>query len=355
VLGVSARWPELVIVGTMLLVAAVLAVLWSATNGRATVAVHPHDVEVPRFSPARATLRVQSRRRVGVRVEDRAEPQPRAHRPVRWRGRDGTAEVEFDTSRRTVTTRGPLTAIWTDPLGITERTLAPGSTVHLVVTPRLGEVDADLRVWNPGDDWESPRSQRKSHLSEQLREYALGDEPRRIHWRSTARTGTLMVRERIGTETRDTLVFLDTDPQAWQSGGRFDVDDGAESFELGVELATSVVHQLASAGMQVAFLHGQIEHAFFVDRVSRSDFDRKMAEVTLQPVLGTAHQQLARALRSHRFKRIIIITYRPSTLLQATLEQAGRSTTVRLVTPLPPSALQHGSLPVESVRWTPAP
>jgi len=107
--------------------------------------------------------------------------------------------------------------------------------------------------------------------------------------------------------------------------------------------------------MQVAFLHGQIEHAFFVDRVSRSDFDRKMAEVTLQPVLGTAHQQLARALRSHRFKRIIIITYRPSTLLQATLEQAGRSTTVRLVTPLPPSALQHGSLPVESVRWTPAP
>jgi len=353
VLGVAADWPELVTIGLVLSAAVTLAALWALTARNASVGAVPEDLEVPRLSQAATKVTVRSRRRFGVVVEEENEATPRPFHSPSWDGHTGTADIEFDTSRRTVTSCGPLLAAWADPFGFVHRTLAQGPVVRLVVTPRLGDVDDDLRMWNPGDDWEAPRSHRKTHLSELLREYVIGDEPRRIHWRSTARTGTLIVRERVGTESRDTLVYLDTDPRAWQSGKTFDADDSLHNFELGVELATSVVHRLVVDGVQLAFLHGQVDHAFFVDRTSRSAFDRKMAEIVLQPTLGSAHQHLPGALRSHRFRRIIVVTFRPSAELGNALLTRGRDATIRLITPMPPASGEHPAIPVESVRWTP--
>lgn len=353
VLGIAADWPEVAIFGIVVSVLVVLATIWGLTAGRGSVTAQPEDIEVPRLSEAAIKVTVRSRRRFGVVIEEEDEAAPRPFHSPSWDGHTGTADIQFDTSRRTVTTRGPLLAAWADPFGFVHRTMARGPVVSLVVTPRLGDVDDDLRMWNPGDDWEAPRSHRKTHLSELLREYVLGDEPRRIHWRSTARTGTLIVRERVGTESRDTLVYLDTDPRAWQSGNTFDADDSLDNFELGVELATSVVHQLVLERVQLAFLHGQVDHAFFVDRTSRSAFDRKMAEIVLQPTLGSAHQHLPGALRSHRFRRIIVVTFRPGAELRNALQARGREATIRLITPMPPASGEHTAIPVESVRWTP--
>lgn len=352
-IGAGAHWPELVTFGAVLVSVVVTASAWGALARSASVTATPTAVEVPRFSRGVTTATVVSRRRLGVVIEEECGPLPRPHHRPRWERRTGTAAVEFDTSRRTVSTRGPITAVWSDPFGFVHRVLARGPNIDLVVTPRLGHVDDDLRMWNPGDDWEAPRSHRKTHLSELLREYVIGDEPRRIHWRSSARTGTLIVRERIGTESRDTLVYLDTDPLAWQTGRAFDLDDSLDNFELGVELATSVVHQLVLARVNLAFLHGQVQHAFFVDRVSRSAFDRKMAELVLQPTLGSAHEHLPSTLRSHRFRRIIVITYRPGTDLRSVLASRGRGANIRIISPLPPAPSEQLAMSVESVRWTP--
>lgn len=350
--GAAARWPELLTFGLVLALAVAGSLVWVAVAQRVSATSTPATIEVPRLARAAARFSVAPHR-MGIVLEDEADRHPR--RQLRLHRHDGTTdvEIEFDTARRVVRRHGPLVAVRVDPFGISHRVLDRAGEVHLVVTPRLGTVDDDLRVWNPGDDWEAPRSVRKTHLSEQLREYVVGDEPRRIHWRSSARAGKLMVRERIGTESRDTLVFLDTDPQAWRSGNTFDVDDSAENFELGVELATAVVHQLVGARVQAAFLHGQAEHSIFVDRVSLPAFDRRMAEVILQPTLGAAHAHLPSALRAHRFRRVIVVTFRPGVLLRDVLVSRGRSAAVRLITPMPPALVEHGLLPVESVRWTP--
>jgi uncharacterized protein (DUF58 family) len=74
-----------------------------------------------------------------------------------------------------------------------------------------------------------------------LREYVPGDDPRQIHWRSTARLGTLVVREHIDTTEPTTTVVLDTRSDAFDP----------ESFEHAVEVAASVVRTVEALGRPV--------------------------------------------------------------------------------------------------------
>jgi uncharacterized protein (DUF58 family) len=75
-----------------------------------------------------------------------------------------------------------------------------------------------------------------------LREYVSGDDPRQIHWRTTARTGHLIVREHLDTMEPTTTVVLDTRTHVF----------GPAAFEDAVELAASVVHAVESAGRPAA-------------------------------------------------------------------------------------------------------
>ncbi len=353
-IGLAAQWPELLIIGLLVLGAVLLALVFGSATSRGEIVLHNTSIEVPRFEAAVVDVEIRTRRRRGLHLEVESDPTPRSHYGLRRVQRTATAALTLPTDRRQVEHHGPVVAVWSDPFGIVRRVLARGDSVELVVTPRRGSIDDDLRTWNPGDDWEAPRSLRRTHLSELLTEYVVGDEPRRIHWRSSARTGKLMVRQRVGTESRDTLVYLDSDPQAWRASARFEDSDSVEQFELGVELATSVVQTLVAAGAQVAFLGESDQFPYFVDRVSAPRFGRKMAEVDLQPAAAISHDSLARALRAHRFRRIIVVTFRPSPSLERVLAERGRSSVIRLVTPMPPQALGNERFPVESVQWIPS-
>lgn len=64
-----------------------------------------------------------------------------------------------------------------------------------------------------------------------LREYVLGDDLRRVHWRSTARSGRLMVRRMIDVSLPTTTVVLDTSRDSYRD---------PEAFETAVDVAASV-------------------------------------------------------------------------------------------------------------------
>jgi uncharacterized protein (DUF58 family) len=144
--------------------------------------------------------------------------------------------------RRGRITLGPLTVARHDPLGLFrwERRLTTDDV--LWVHPRVHP----LRPLPVGVvlDYEG-RSDVHARLGtvtfSALREYVPGDDPRQIHWRSTARLGTLVVREHVDTTEPTTTVVLDTNSGAF----------GGASFEEAVEVAASVVRAVEDIGRPV--------------------------------------------------------------------------------------------------------
>ena len=78
-----------------------------------------------------------------------------------------------------------------------------------------------------------------------LREYVPGDEPRTIHWRASARSDDLKVRQYSAEGLRRCTVVLD---QQVPSGAAHD-----EAFERAVVAAASLVHSSDQHGLQTRF------------------------------------------------------------------------------------------------------
>nr|WP_237467422.1 DUF58 domain-containing protein [Leucobacter chromiireducens] len=143
---------------------------------------------------------------------------------------------------RGVITVGPLTVARRDPVGLLRRELTWPDR-HLVhvhpVTTALPPSTAGLVRDLEGDP---SRRLTDADLSfHAVREYAHGDARRHIHWRSTAKTGTLMVRQYEESQTARTAVLFDANRAEYLS---------ADAFELGVSVAASIGLQAVREGRE---------------------------------------------------------------------------------------------------------
>jgi len=168
------------------------------------------------------------------------------------------------TDHRGPLTLGPTTTTRLDPLGLARRRreVAPAETV--LVRPRV------LPIAAPGlgagrrlasDDTDAPGGPGADAGGEFLavRPYEVGDDPRRVHWRSSARTGDLMVRQFVAPRRGHTVVILDTRsvlPAPGDDGPAVDeradtpADDRratSPAFERAVEATASIVSALLRA------------------------------------------------------------------------------------------------------------
>jgi uncharacterized protein (DUF58 family) len=166
-------------------------------------------------------------------VLDRVEP--RGRREVAYR-------VRSDVRGRFVL--GPLTVQLTDPFGMCELTRSFTHRDALIVTPIVHSLPT-IRL---GGEWASSGESNARSVAAAgeddvaTREYRHGDDRRRIHWRSTARYGELMVRrEEQPWQSRATVV-LDTRERAHRGDGP------ASSFEWAVSAAASIGMHLAKHG-----------------------------------------------------------------------------------------------------------
>src|SRR5213078_2943113 len=94
------------------------------------------------------------------------------------------------------------------PFGLFVKAARPTGAEDVVVYPRRVAPPAALlrQVGGLGD---APARRRgRGHDLHDLRTYHAGDDPRLIHWRVTARTGTLTVRELEAETAQDAFIVL---------------------------------------------------------------------------------------------------------------------------------------------------
>jgi uncharacterized protein (DUF58 family) len=156
------------------------------------------------------------------------------------------AAYELPTARRGTIAVGPLTLRVSDPLGLVERSAELAGRARLVVHPRVHPVLA-----LPGSSTREARrgATRPARAARgddffALREYEVGDDLRRVHWRSTARLGELMLRQDELRFGEVATVLLDTRAQAHTAG----------SFERALEVAASVAAALVEDGRRLRFV-----------------------------------------------------------------------------------------------------
>ena len=142
---------------------------------------------------------------------------------------------------------GPMTVRVVDPFGLVELARAFQTTVPLTVTPRtvpLSSIPLGGAWTGSGDN--RPRAFATGSAEDvTVREYRRGDDLRRVHWRSSARVGELMVRrEEQPWQSRATL-FLDNRMRSHRGQGI------ASSLEAAVSVAASIAVHLSHRGFAV--------------------------------------------------------------------------------------------------------
>lgn len=150
---------------------------------------------------------------------------------------------------------GPLMVRMADPFGLCELSRAFPTIDPLIVTPTVVPLPAIRLAGEHAGSGESRARSVAVHGEDDAatREYRHGDDLRRVHWRSTARVGELMVRrEEQPWESRATIVL-----DARASGHRG--EGPTASFEWAVSAAASIAGHLRQAGFKVRLVSSAID------------------------------------------------------------------------------------------------
>jgi uncharacterized protein (DUF58 family) len=237
---------------------AVLPLLAAAYVGRTryklscTRSLQPHRAQVG--ASARVVLRLHNLSRLPtgtLLLEDRL-PYALGTRPrlvLERLGAQQASSVAY-TVRADVRGRyeiGPLVVRLTDPFGLCELTRSFATVDKLTVVPQVVDLPAVRLAGEYAGAGDSRARSVAVHGEDDAatREYRYGDDLRRVHWRSTARVGELMVRrEEQPWESRATVI-LDTRGFAHRGEGP------TASFEWAVSAAASMAVHLRRGGYKV--------------------------------------------------------------------------------------------------------
>lgn len=243
-------WAELVVAGCVLVITFFVAV--AMTVGRSSYAVDvdlaDHFVTVGQRAMGRIEVRNAGRRRllpahielpVGVGAASFALPSMAA----------GAVHEEIyaiPTAQRAVVIVGPVRSVRADPLGVARREMRWTDPVELYVHPEIVTL-AGTRAGLLRDlEGQATRTISDNDMSfHALREYIPGDDRRNIHWRTSARTGTLMVRQFEDTRRTHTALALSSELPDYAT------DD---EFELAVSTFASIGTQLIRDGLDLTAL-----------------------------------------------------------------------------------------------------
>jgi uncharacterized protein (DUF58 family) len=234
--GFAFGYPDLALLGAAAAVAASCAVGYALWRPALGVDRRAEPDRVARGDPAAMTLTVRNTSRIrsaGMVATDRCGGADVPVPLLRLRpGKDTVVRYPVPTRRRGVVPVGPLRVTRGDPLALMSLSRSYGDTTLVWVHPRIHPLRAVPAGMARSLDGRIDKVPHGTITFDTLREYVVGDELRRVHWRSSAKVGELMVREQLDTSEPTIVVLLDD-----RAAGHPD----PESFEVACEAAASIV------------------------------------------------------------------------------------------------------------------
>jgi uncharacterized protein (DUF58 family) len=227
------------------------AVLVARTRYRLSCVRRIEPQRVPVGEPAQVVLRLENLSRVpsGVLLLEDRLPYSLGGRPryvVNHIESRGVREVAY-VVRSDVRGRypiGPLSLRFADLFGLIELTRSFTTAGALMVTPRVVPLGAMQLAGNRSGGGDSHARSIATSGEDDVtpREYRHGDDLRRVHWRSTARHGELMVRREEQPWQNSGVLFLDSRARAHRGDGP------GSSLEWAITAAASIGSRLSRDG-----------------------------------------------------------------------------------------------------------
>ena len=316
-LGIWWSYEELVVVAIGVALVVLMAIVVARRPLRATVERRVRTIRVPRGDPVRVAYRVRN---------DTSYRSGRATLIDRCDGQDVEVEIEplaandirevlstLPTRRRGVFELGPLDIAKIDPFH-----LAAGRwrqheehvsmvTVHPRIYEMTGPQGSSRVVENESIVRRAAADPMSGFVS--MREYVAGDDPRMIHWPTTARTGTLMVREHVEVRRPEFTIVVDAVASVASE----------EDFEEMVDVAATLAVHALRTGLDVVV---RTTHRRHTGKPSPLNAEAEVLDL-LTPVRQAGDDPLAvGALFVHGFDHtsVLLVTGPdgPSTRLSAT-------------------------------------
>jgi uncharacterized protein (DUF58 family) len=313
--GFAFGYPELTVLGAAALIAVACAIGYAAWQPDLSVSRQVEPDRVSRGADCAQTLTVHnsSRLRAATLIaQDTCGTGTLAVPLIRLRPNEDTSvRYPVPTARRGVIRLGPLQVTRRDPLGLIGVARTHGGTARVWVHPRVHPLAAVPVGIARSLDGRIDRVPHGSITFDTLREYVLGDELRRVHWRTSARIGELMVREHLDTSLPRIVLLVDDRAAAYP-----DRRDGVcDSFEHVCEAAASVLAAAVREDLSAQLLMvsggppiGTGEHRAAGPADTRPLLDRlaeaELVDTALPGSRGASPDPLTvitRRLRQHRY------------------------------------------------------
>ncbi len=263
--GLVLGWVELVVAGSVAVVLLLLAVpfLFGAHSYDVDLSLtHERVVAGTAVSGAVTVTNTSKRIALPGRIDiPTGDGLTDVNVPLLRAGHSYVEKVAISAARRGIIRVGPVTSVRTDPLGLLKREVAWVDVNELFVHPVTTSIPSTsagfIKDLEGNPSTEIVDADISFHA---IREYTLGDARRNIHWKSTAKTGKLMVRQYEETRRSRLAVVLSLDETEFAT---------EDEFELGVSVAGSLGVRALRDGRDLAVVASE-EIPEFVKKIVRS-------------------------------------------------------------------------------------
>ncbi len=240
--GLAFNWLEMLVVGIASVVLVAVSALFLIGGRAYAVDIVLDSGRVVAGSAAGAQLSVRSEKR-GIVLPARIEIPlggglAEVDVPLLAPGGHSNRRLELPTSSRGIVDVGPVRAVRGDPIGLVRRPINYTAARRLWVHPKTVTLP-NIAIGSIRDlDGLPSATIVDSDVSfHAIREYQSGDAQRNVHWKSTAKTGKLMVRQFEESRRSSQAIIMSLAEADYASGDEF-------------ELAVSAVASIALQGIR---------------------------------------------------------------------------------------------------------